>query len=205
MPGAISSVTSQFTAPSTTRLTRPLRILRALIFISAVSNRSRYPMQSRSSTSQQRGTEDQHGSRECHFRRPAGKPSSASTVSRVAAMCRSPGRRTLLAGRAPVSRVPRQRCLAICSPELPALAFSAVRNTPLAPVAKGRWDGDRAFLVPYHEPVCPNDEEKLNGSANEQVGWSSGVPAEGDTSDGRIHIRRKYGNEKSNDRKSQKA
>lgn len=42
-PGAISSVTSQLTAPSTTRVTRPFRTLRALILIRIYQAKKRVP------------------------------------------------------------------------------------------------------------------------------------------------------------------
>ena len=42
-PGAISSVTSQLTAPSTTRVTRPFRTLRALILIRIYQAKKRAP------------------------------------------------------------------------------------------------------------------------------------------------------------------
>lgn len=58
-------------------------------------------------------------------------------------------------------------------------------------------------LALHHEPICPEDKEKLNGGTKEQIDWSRGVSAEWDALEGRIHVCRKYHDEESDDRESQ--
>jgi hypothetical protein len=47
-------------------------------------------------------------------------------------------------------------------------------------------------LALHHEPICPEDKEKLNRGTREQIDWSRGVSAEWDALEGRIHVCRKY-------------
>ena len=43
-------------------------------------------------------------------------------------------------------------------------------------------------LALHHEPICPEDKEKLNRGTKEQIDWSRGVSAEWDALDGPIHV-----------------